>query len=91
MDATITVSIDGDFCLSVTDVFPDGAPEGWTITDVIDAIRETRNPEGLISDWCMTPRVSVTIDRPNPAYGGDEVLFGDPPSRYLTETAEVWR
>lgn len=34
-------------------------------------------------------RVKVEVTRPNPAYAGPDVLFGDPPPPTTVETAEM--
>lgn len=90
MSVTISIEISGTFDLTPEQVWPDGVPEEWTIADVVAAVKTARSVNRLIDDWCMTPSVDVTVMRTNPAWNGDEVLFGKPPPRILTECAEVW-
>ena len=59
-----------------------------TAQSVADAIDEGTIDEGAdlggSDEW-----LSVTVTRPNPAYCGDHVLFGDPPPETITETVEL--
>lgn len=63
---TITISVEGDFTLPVEDVFPDGAPDGWTVADVVAVLRESGNsPALLLAEWGLGPLdVSVSVARP---------------------------
>ena len=88
---TITIEIHGSFDLSPDEIWPDGVPDEWDIVSVVAAVKSARNVERLISEWGLTPGVSASIMRQNPEWAGDEVLFGDPPPRILTESSEVWR
>jgi hypothetical protein len=87
----ITVNIEGTWDLSPTEVFPDGVPDEWDIGAVVAAIKSAANVGRLIDDWSMAPGVTVSVSKPNPAYGGEDVLFGDPPPRRIREHADVWR
>lgn len=60
----ITIHFDGDFDLTVEDVFPDGAPDPLTVEDVVEAVQTAGTIGGLIADWGLAPSVSVTLSQP---------------------------
>lgn len=88
---TITISISGDFDLVPSDVWPDGVPDGWTIDDVVALIHAVGSPMRLVDEWALGDLdLDVTVDRPNPAWNGDTVPFGDPPPRRFRELRRVF-
>lgn len=49
--AEITIHVEADHHLTVDDVFPDGAPDNWTIADVVAAVRLSGSPRQFLKDW----------------------------------------
>jgi hypothetical protein len=90
MNVRISFTIDCDFDLTPEEVFPDGVPENWSLADVVAACRQSHNISRWMDDWNVEPGLRVMVDRPNPAWLGDDVLFGDPPPRRLVESEDVW-
>lgn len=90
MNETVSIELSANLELTAKEVFPDGVPDEWGVADVAAAIRESRNVQSFISDWCIDVDVAVCVSRPNPAYGGDDVLFGSPPPRWLHEREVVF-
>jgi hypothetical protein len=90
---TITVHVSADFDLKVSEVFPDGAPEGWTIEDVKALMLQSGSPDALLSEWCLGSDldVQVGVSRPNPAHTGGPTLPGvEAPKPWLNDYRIVW-
>ncbi len=50
-----------------------------------DCIEDDPPPHLIAERWIRF----VEVDEPNPAYSGDDVLFGDPPPRTITRRVEL--
>ena len=90
LPTNISFVVELDAVLTPEEVFPDGIPEEWGLADVVAAVKECRSVLRWMDDWNMRPSLRVVVDKPNPAWSGDDVLFGDPPPRRLVESEDVW-
>lgn len=62
-EPTISIRIEGEFDLDVSDVFPDGVPDPLTIEAVVEAVQSARDVRGLINDWNLVPSVTASLYR----------------------------
>lgn len=81
----IDIEISGTCTLTPEEVWPDGVPVGWTVEDVEEQMKKSGPADRLISEWYLPCEIIVHVDRPNPYYVQEEVLFGDPPSPRIRE------
>lgn len=49
-----------DVVLKESEIWPDGAPEGWTIEDVWNVIKECGGHMRILDDWDL--RAAMTFD-----------------------------
>lgn len=86
----ITITIE-PIELSHAEVWPDWDGEAtMTAADVAAMIR-SEGIASIIEDWNLHPAVTVEVitEQENPAYGGDDVLFGSPPPKMLVAKTVV--
>lgn len=95
-NVTIIIEFDGAAELTHEEMWPDWDGEAvMTAADIADLVRSDGGLLRVMQDWelqrHLTAKVTVTERKPNPAYGGDDVLFGEaPPAELVTVTeAEV--
>lgn len=92
-DPTITITYEGTVDLKVSDVWPDGdAPDVITADDVVLVMEQSGRKERVLSDWLLLDEleVQVAVSQENPAWSGDDVLFGEPPARWSNTFGEAW-
>jgi hypothetical protein len=90
---TINVHIEADVDMTVDEVWPEGdAPEQVTPAAVKALMESSGTKSHVLNEWSLLvdPEVTVTVSTPNPEYQGDNVLFGDPPPRFVHDSTEVW-
>ena len=91
-DETIVIDVQGEFVLTQEMVWPDGVPENWSIGDVVSVMKDHAGAAALVDAWNLGDGLDtrVTVTKPNPAYAGGHVLFGDPPSELSIVSERVW-
>jgi len=91
---TITIHLETMVELEVAEVWPDGdAPDVVTADAVMAAMETCGSKRRVLDEWMLLEDidVTVTVDRPNPAWKQDETLTGEPaPPRWLHDLARPW-
>lgn len=88
--ARVTIEID-PITLTHEEAFPDWDGQEMGAADVARAIEADGGIARVIREWNLNPSATVTVitEADNPAYGGDDVLFGDAPPRVLVVRSEA--
>ena len=92
---SISVRIEADFDLAISDVWPDGdEPDPITAADVVALIEKCGSRSRFLDDWSLIHDLDVTasVSRPNPHYG-QAPMFGDDDTSgvaWLHESATAW-
>lgn len=92
-DPTITLHLEADIELKVSEVWPDGPPAEIDAFAVKDRMEAGGHKLKVLKDWNLLDDLAVDIDvtMVNPAYRGDDALPGiEPPSPTIHSWAEVW-
>jgi hypothetical protein len=91
VEPSIGISIETHIDMTAAEFWPDGPPENWTIDDAVAVIQGYGSVYRWLSEWDIHEfDVDITVTRPNPAWNGDHVLFGEPPKRWFTELRRVF-
>jgi hypothetical protein len=91
---SISVTIEGTFDFEVSDLWPDGDAPAQVTAEAVAELMQREGRSRCLSEWNLAADLdaSVVVVQPNPHYGGDTVLFGEPPPPQLTSIVEeVWR
>lgn len=60
-DTTVHISAELAVDLPLSDIYPDGIPDGWTTQGILDTIRESRSLSRWISEWCLSDDAMLTV------------------------------
>jgi len=60
-DRSIVVDITASVELTEAEVWPDGAPDDWTIDDVRQAMEAQGRPRTVLNDWNLLDDLQVRI------------------------------
>lgn len=76
-EVTITLTLDAEWELKVSEVWPDGPPDEITADAVTEAFKRHRRVTGLLQDWALEDDLLIEVDvfAPNPEYKQAEALF----------------
>ena len=89
---SIHISADMDWDAEIAELWPDGnAPDEITADAVADLIKANGGVRRVLTEWCLVEgmELHIVVHRDNPAWKGDNVLFGDPPPRVLVSSARA--
>ena len=89
---SIHISADMDWDAEIAELWPDGnAPDEITADVIADLIKANGGVRRVLRDWNLIDNLElhVVVHRPNPAWKGDDVLFGAPPPRVLISSARA--
>ena len=89
---SIHVSADMEWDAEIAELWPDGdAPDVITADAIVELIETSGGVRRVLRDWNLIDALElhVVVRQPNPAWKGDDVLFGEPPPRELFSSARA--
>ena len=58
---TVTIGIEAYLDIYEDEVWPDGAPDDWTVDDVRQRMEESSSVASLITDWNLGDGFTITV------------------------------